>query len=135
MLRQLGKLQMTSSQPSLLVPLFCLFCRLLETTKVIGTSKTCQQAPLLGVNNVFWYWITPKAWSEERVLPAPNSGLDVLRLAERDLRDHLTLIKLRHIVLRNGTEEKSRAVKLRGLDERVRTTNVDTEALRSGHAC
>lgn len=63
-------------------------------------------------------------------LPTSDNGLDVLSLAECDLRYLLTLRELRQVLSSERGEAESRAVEVRRLEERMSVAEDDLESLR-----
>lgn len=63
-------------------------------------------------------------------LPACDSVLDVLRLAECSLHDCLELIDLSRVLSREPAEAKSKMDKVRRLEERLHAAEDDSDALR-----
>lgn len=67
-------------------------------------------------------------------LPASDNGLNVLRLLGLGLRDRLTILRLRSVLINEWAEEDSRVAEIPPVEECVRATDEYLESLRVARA-
>lgn len=68
-------------------------------------------------------------------MPAPHNGLEVLRLEDSGLSDHLKLTERHRVLTSKWTKAELRTAEGRRLEDQVHTVERESKALCVGLAC